>query len=99
MKPRLLWEHALRPVIDTDYYIAFPCMHIALPAIALWFVRPWKRIVVALAVYDAMLFIAILLLEQHYLVDLIGGLVVAAISLAMVHGPKSETSDNMSLSQ
>ena len=99
LKPRLLWEHALRPVIDTDYYIAFPCMHIALPAIALWFVRPWKRIVVALAVYDAMLFIAILLLEQHYLVDLIGGLVVAAISLAMVHGPKSETSDNMSLSQ
>jgi hypothetical protein len=99
LKPRLLWEHALRPVIDTDYFIAFPCMHIALPAIALWFVRPWKRIVVALAIYDAVLFIAILLLEQHYLVDLIGGLFVAAISIVMVHGPRSEASNNMSLSR
>lgn len=67
----------------TGYYIAFPCMHIALPLIALWFLRRWKRIAILLIAYDLVLIPAILLLEWHYVTDLIGGTVVAVISIAL----------------
>lgn len=84
LKARLLWTHRLVPIIDTDYYIGFPCMHIAQPMIALWFLRKWKRIVVALVSYDIFLVASILLLEQHYFVDLLGGALVAALAILMV---------------
>ena len=73
--------HTAQPLIEADYYITFPCMHIALPVIVLWFVRRWKRMVVVLAVYDVILCVAILLLEQHFLVDLIGGVITAVLQL------------------
>jgi hypothetical protein len=84
LKPRLLWAHKASLIVSADYYIAFPCMHIALPLIVLWLMRRWKRIVVVLIVYDIILVIAILLLEQHYVVDLIGGALVAMVAIAMV---------------
>ncbi len=73
-------------IIETDYFIAFPCMHIAQPLVVMWFLRRWKRITYALILYDAVLLPAILLLEWHYLVDLIGGILVAgaAIGLASI---------------
>jgi hypothetical protein len=79
--------------INADYFIAFPCMHIAQPLIVMWFLRRWKRITYALIVYDIVLVPAILLLEWHYLVDVIAGIMVAAaaIGIASVHfsfGPK-----------
>lgn len=76
-----LW--AGRPVtaIPTGYYIAFPCMHIAQPLIVLWFLRQWRIMAAALAVYDAFLVMAIVLLEWHYMVDLLGGAAVAALAL------------------
>jgi hypothetical protein len=67
--------------VNTDYFIAFPSLHVALPAIVLWFVRPWKRIMYCLVAYDVLLIPAILLLEWHYVVDLLGGFVVAVIAI------------------
>jgi len=84
LKAQLLAAHRLAPLISTDYYIGFPCMHVVQPLIVLWFLRPWKGIVVALALYDLVLVASILLLEQHYVVDLIGGAVVAAFAITMV---------------
>jgi PAP2 superfamily len=72
--------------INADYFIAFPCMHIAQPLIVMWFLRRWKRITYVLILYDVVLVLAILLLEWHYLADVIGGILVAgaAIGLASI---------------
>jgi hypothetical protein len=35
LNPRLLWARKVLLTVGTDYYIAFPCMHIALPLIIL----------------------------------------------------------------
>jgi PAP2 superfamily len=80
-----IWEHRAISQINTDYYIAFPCMHIAQPLIVLWFLRHWKRMVGILLAYDAIMVVAILLLEWHYAVDLIGGVVVAALAILIVN--------------
>ncbi len=84
-RARAVWEGRGIGSISTDYYIAFPCMHIAQPLIVMWFVRRWKRIVVALTAVNIVLVAAILLLEWHYLVDVIGGMVVAALSVLIVN--------------
>jgi PAP2 superfamily len=81
-----LWNHTPLRRISTDYYIAFPCMHVVQPLIALWFLRRWKRIATVLAAYDVLLVAAILLLEWHYAVDLIGGVLVAMAAIALVDG-------------
>lgn len=67
--------------VNTDYFIAFPSLHVALLTIVLWFVRPWKRIFYCLIAYEILLIPAILLLEWHYVVDLLGGAVVAAVAI------------------
>jgi hypothetical protein len=81
-----LWNHSRIRWISTDYYIAFPCMHIAQPLIVMWFLRPWKRVLAALAIYDLLLLAAIVLLEWHYLVDIFAGALVAALAIAAVDG-------------
>jgi PAP2 superfamily len=85
-KARLLVEHRLLlPEVWTvnaaDYYIAFPCMHLALPLIGLWFLRKYKRMAVLLAGFNILLSISIVLLELHHLVDLLGGAAVAALAI------------------
>jgi hypothetical protein len=70
--------------IGTDYYIAFPCMHIAQPLIVMWFLRRWKRVVAFLAVVNLLLIASILLLEWHYLVDLLGGVAVAVLAVLVI---------------
>jgi hypothetical protein len=82
-----LWQHQPISRISTDYFIALPCMHVVQPLIVLWFLRGFKRIVVALAVYDLVLVAAILMLEQHYVFDIIVGLPVAALAIAITAGP------------
>ena len=82
-----LWHHEPISRISTDYFIGFPCMHIVQPLIVMWFLRRWKRIVIALAVYDVVLVIAILLLEMHYVVDFLVGLLVAALAITITGGP------------
>ena len=81
-----LWNHVPLQRISTDYFIAFPCMHIAQPLIVIWFLRRWKRMVIVLCAYDALLIVAILLLEWHYLVDILGGIAVAGIAIALADG-------------
>ena len=69
--------------IEADYFIAFPCMHIAQPLVVMWFLRRWKRITYALILYDIVLIPAILLLEWHYFVDVIGGILVAGAAIGL----------------
>jgi membrane-associated phospholipid phosphatase len=59
-------------------------MHLTQPLIALWFLRQSKRMLIALAIYDVVLCVAIVLLEWHYLVDLISGAIVAAVAIWLV---------------
>lgn len=75
--------------IGTDYFIAFPSLHAADPIIVLWFMRKWKRIKYCLIVHDILLVPAILLLEWHYLVDLIGGAALAGIAI-WLNNPREE---------
>ena len=79
---RLRQHHANIP-IDTEYYVAFPCMHIAQPLIVLWFLRRWRRILAVLIVVDTILAAAIVLLEWHYVTDLLGGVAVAGIAIVV----------------
>jgi len=78
-----LWNHVPIRHISPDYFIAFPSMHIAQPLIVMWFLRRWKRMLIVLCAYDSLLIVAILLLEWHYLVDIIGGILVAGAAIAI----------------
>ena len=89
-RARALWEGKGIGSIGTDYYIAFPCMHIAQPLIVMWFLRPWKRVVAVLTAVNIVLVAAILLLEWHYFVDILGGIAVAALALLVVNWPASD---------
>jgi hypothetical protein len=86
MKARLLATHKELNRVDTDFFIAFPCLHIAQPLIVLWFLRRWKRIAFCLILFDLVLVPAILLLEWHYFVDVIAGVAVAALAIALNRG-------------
>jgi hypothetical protein len=78
-----LWHHQPISRISTDYFIAFPCMHIVQPIIVLWFLRRWRRMVIVLAAYDIVLIAAVLLLEMHYVIDILVGLLVAALAITI----------------
>jgi hypothetical protein len=86
-----LWHHNPISRISTDYFIALPCMHIVQPLIVMWFLRRWRRIVVVLAAYDVLLLVAIFLLEMHYVVDVLAGVLVAALAIAISGGPLRRT--------
>lgn len=73
--------------ISFHYFIAFPCMHIAQPLVVAWFLRGWKRILLTLLCYDCFLLVAIVLLEWHYVVDILGGVVVAFLTVLIVDFP------------
>lgn len=83
-KSHLLWTHQPAGKISTDYFIAFPCMHIAQPLILLWFLRPWKRLIAVLAAYDVLLVVAIVLLQWHYVVDVLAGILLAALAVCLI---------------
>jgi hypothetical protein len=80
----VLRAHQSLNVVGLDYYIAIPSMHLAQPLIALWFVRHWNRIAALLLAYNVILIPTILLLEQHYVVDLMAAIVVAGAAIALV---------------
>jgi hypothetical protein len=75
------WRHEPMARISTDYFIGLPCMHVAQPMIVLWFLRRWRRMVITLAAYDLLLVAAIIFLEWHYLVDILAGILVAAVAI------------------
>jgi hypothetical protein len=81
---RALWDHERLTRISFDYYIAFPCMHIVQPIIVMWFLRFWRRMMVVLAAYNVVLLVAIVLLEWHYVVDILAGVGVAGFAIAAV---------------
>jgi len=81
----VLRSHQHLSTAGVHYYIAFPCMHLAQPIIMFWYLREWKRLAALLLVFDLALIPSILLLEQHYLVDLIGAVVVALAAILMTH--------------
>jgi hypothetical protein len=84
---KLMLGHKGPLQVNTDYFIAFPSLHIALPIIVLWFMRRWKPIVWCLVALDVVLVPAILVLEWHYVVDLLGGIVVAITAIFLNHFP------------
>jgi hypothetical protein len=92
-----LWRHELISRISTDYFIALPCMHIVQPMIVLWFLRRWRRIVIALAAYDVLLVAAILMLEMHYVIDIVVGLLVAAVAILFANGGFGPTESQVGL--
>ena len=67
-----------------DYFVAFPCMHIVQPLLVMWFLRRWKPFIVALSIYNSVLVVSIVLLEWHYVVDLLGGVVVTLFSIGVI---------------
>lgn len=81
-----LWHHDPVSRISTDYFIGLPCMHIVQPLIVLWFLRRWRKAVVVLAAYDVLLVMAILMLEMHYAIDFIVGILVALLAIAVSGG-------------
>lgn len=81
---RMLWAHTIPPGTPTvlGYFISFPCMHIALAIICIWFLRPWKWICRMVLAWDALiLFPAIILLEWHYMIDMVGGVATAFLAI------------------
>jgi len=83
-KLNALWSSKTQTNIGLDFYIAFPCMHLAQPLIVLWFLKSMKSVVRFLVAYDTLMVFAIVFLQWHYLADLFGGLAVAAAAL-IVH--------------
>jgi hypothetical protein len=85
-KALALWNHAPIRNISTDFYTPFPCMHITQPLILMWFLRRWKRIVLALAAYDVLLVTAVVLLEWHYFIDILAAFPMAMAAVALNDG-------------
>ena len=82
----VLWQHVPIARISADYFIGFPCMHLVQPIVVIWFLRPWRRLVIALAAYDVLLLAAILMIEMHYAIDIVAALPVAAIAITITDG-------------
>jgi hypothetical protein len=87
--------------LASGYYIAFPSMHVGLPVITMWLMRPWRKIFWLLAVYNSVVVFAILVLEWHYAIDLVGGAAVAVLALAVAGGAAAplDTSQHTALAR
>jgi PAP2 superfamily len=73
-------------ILAPHYFAALPCMHIVQPMIALWFLRPWKRLAAIFVVFNIALVPCILLLEQHYLIDLIAAIPLIVVAIGLIDG-------------
>lgn len=80
------WDQVPLHFISSDYFIGFPSMHVALPLIVMWFLRRCRPLVIALCAYNSLLIVSILLLEWHYIVDIIGGALVAGAAILITNG-------------
>ncbi len=52
----------------------------------MWFLREWKRVVPCLMRYEIALVCSVIVLEWHYVVDLLEGAAVAFLSILVVDG-------------
>jgi hypothetical protein len=75
------------------YYPAFPSLHVAQPLIAWWWLRRWRMVSAIVGLYCVLLVPAILILQWHYFVDILAGIVLAGLAIAIVSakGGKFET--------
>jgi hypothetical protein len=71
------------------YFVAFPSMHVVQPFIAGWFLRRWRRVSLIVFGYCGLLVPAIVILQWHYFVDIIAGLMIAALAILLVCGAES----------
>lgn len=81
---QMLWSHTHLQGVPTivGYYIGFPCMHIALAIICIWFLRPWKWLCRIVLAWDAIVLApAIVLLNWHYMTDMAGGVATAFLAI------------------
>jgi hypothetical protein len=62
------------------YFVAFPSMHVVQPLIAGWYLRRWRRVSQLVFAYCGLLVFAIIILEWHYLVDILGGILIAVLA-------------------
>jgi hypothetical protein len=76
-------QHKMR-YLASGYYIAFPSLHIALPVITMWLMRRWRKVFWILAVYNCIVVFAIVILEWHYAIDLVGGVAAGVLALAIM---------------
>ncbi|MEW5979808.1 MAG: phosphatase PAP2 family protein [Acidobacteriota bacterium] len=83
-----LWNRGVRMQVGMDYFIAFPCMHIAQPLIVMWYLRAYQGLVTVLVVYNSLLLLSIVLLEWHYVIDIVGGTAVAILAVMMTAGSR-----------
>jgi hypothetical protein len=81
---RELFRHPGLLELGGGYYASFPCLHLPLPLIVAWFLKDHPRAAVLVLIYSAAMSVAVLLLEWHYLIDMVGGLAVAALVIAWV---------------
>jgi len=74
---------------------AFPSMHAGYPLLATLFLWPvWRRAGIAMAVYTAVVWFAIIYLGHHYVVDVVGGAAYAVAGFFIVRwlwGRRSST--------
>ena len=85
-RANLLWSHTYSTQVYradvTDAFVSFPSLHVAVPLIAIWFLRGYRRMFRAgAAVYILFLVPSVVLLEWHYIVDVAGGIVVAVLAI------------------
>lgn len=79
-----LWAGHGIGTIGLDYYIAFPSLHIAIPTIVAIYLKRWKRVFYALLAIDVLIVATVILLEWHFVLDVIGGLALAGLVTVLV---------------
>ncbi len=80
-----LFHHSGWMTPALGYYVAFPSLHMAQPLIAGWYLRRWRRVSLIVLGYCLLLAPAIVILQWHYVVDILGGLVVAVVAVWLIH--------------
>ena len=68
------------------YFISFPCMHVVKPTLVWWYLRHERRVAFLLFTYVLVLPVAIVLLEWHYVVDVLAGFAMAALAIFISDG-------------
>jgi PAP2 superfamily len=94
-KAASLWAGHGVGAIGLDYYIAFPSMHIAILTIVAVFLRRWKRVFYTLMAVDTLIFVSVILLEWHYVLDVVGGFALAgAVTVLIPPCVESSSAEN-----
>ncbi len=75
-----------KSALRMDYLIGFPCMHIVKPAISAWFLRKRGWLGWFFAGYTLLLIPSLFVLDQHYVVDVLGGAALIPLSIWAVGG-------------